>query len=111
MQLLLDSPRAAFEQAAPAYLRVLAFNDTGRQLLKQMKATAALPIITKLGKNYSAYATQPQDDTQAQITEQNFLMQIQTEIKASDIWSMLQKEQQLNRPGNDFLLSPSYVKR
>lgn len=111
MQLLLDSPRAAFEQAAPAYLRVLAFNDTGRQLLKQMKATAALPIITKLGKNYSAYATQPQDDTQAQITEQNFLMQIQTEIKASDIWSMLQKEQQLNHPGNDFLLSPSYVKR
>lgn len=111
MQLLLDSPRAAFEQAAPAYLRVLAFNDTGRQLLKQIKATATLPIITKLGKNYSAYATQPQDDTQAQITEQNFLMQIQTEIKASDIWSMLQKEQTLNRPGNDFLLSPNYVKR
>lgn len=109
MQLLLDSPRAAFEQAAPAYLRVLAFNDTGRQLLKQMKVTATLPIITKLNKNYSAYAAQSHADTQAQIAAQNLLLQIQAEIKASDIWSILQKEQALNRPGNDFLLSPSYV--
>lgn len=109
MQLLLDSPRAAFEQAAPAYLRVLAFNDTGRQLLKQMKVTATLPIITKLNKNYSACAAQSHADTQAQIAAQNLLLQIQAEIKASDIWSILQKEQALNCPGNDFLLSPSYV--
>lgn len=109
MQLLLDSPRAAFEQAAPAYLRVLAFNDTGRQLLKQMKVTATLPIITKLNKNYSAYAAQSANETYKQLYEQTFLLQMQTEFKATDIWSMLQKQQALNRPGNDFLLSPSYV--
>lgn len=33
--------------AQPAYLRVLGFNDTGREVLKQLKRTAKLPIITK----------------------------------------------------------------
>lgn len=31
----------------PGYIRVLGFNDTGRTLLKQMKKTASLPIITR----------------------------------------------------------------
>ncbi len=33
--------------AAPKYIRVLAANNTGRELLKQMRKTAALPVITK----------------------------------------------------------------
>lgn len=33
--------------ATPAYLRVLGFNDRGRELLKEMKTTAQLPILTK----------------------------------------------------------------
>ncbi|EJW93160.1 protein containing DUF795, partial [gut metagenome] len=51
LQLLLNRPRCCYEQTQPAYIRVLAFNDVGRQLLKECKAKAALPIITKLGKN------------------------------------------------------------
>ena len=31
----------------PPYLRVLGFNQTGRTILKEMKARAALPILTK----------------------------------------------------------------
>ena len=31
----------------PAYLRVLGFNDWGRELLKEMKTTAQLPVLTK----------------------------------------------------------------
>ncbi len=31
----------------PQYLRVLAFNDTGRTILKRMKERSALPVITK----------------------------------------------------------------
>ena len=31
----------------PPYIRVLGFNDRGRALMKQMKKTASLPIITK----------------------------------------------------------------
>lgn len=33
--------------ASPPYLRVLGFNNTGRNLLKQMKKKAVLPILTK----------------------------------------------------------------
>lgn len=31
----------------PQYLRVLAFNDTGRTLLREMKRSCAIPVITK----------------------------------------------------------------
>ena len=31
----------------PEYLHILAFNDTGRQLLSQMRKTSTMPIITK----------------------------------------------------------------
>ena len=31
----------------PAYLRVLGFNATGRQVLKQLKREATLPVLTK----------------------------------------------------------------
>ena len=33
--------------AAPKYIRVLAATDKGRELLKQMRKTAALPVVTK----------------------------------------------------------------
>jgi predicted nucleotidyltransferase len=32
------------------YLRILGFNDTGRSLLKRMKKTAKVPIVTKVAK-------------------------------------------------------------
>lgn len=38
---------AADRPAHPLYLRVLGFNERGQGLLKEMKKTAALPIITK----------------------------------------------------------------
>lgn len=34
-------------QKSPAYIRVLAFNDKGREILKQMKKTAKLPVIMR----------------------------------------------------------------
>ncbi len=39
----------SIEQLAqgPGYIRVLGFTDTGRELLRQMKKTASLPVITK----------------------------------------------------------------
>ena len=38
---------AADVPAEPPYLRVLGFNARGREVLKQMKTTAQLPILTK----------------------------------------------------------------
>ena len=106
MQLLLDVPRWRWEDNAPAYLRVLAFNDTGRQLLKQMKATASLPIITGLYRNW------PQRLQHLQLRQQQiYSQQLLLELRATDLWSLLQLNPSLNRSGNDFLTSPAYVKQ
>ena len=106
MQLLLDVPRWRWEDNAPAYLRVLAFNDTGRQLLKQMKATASLPIITGLYRNW------PQRLQHLQLRQQQIYSQhLQLELRATELWSLLQLNPSLNRSGNDFLISPAYVKQ
>ena len=96
MQLLLDKERCYLEQAEPAFIRVLAFNDIGRQLLKVMKETATLPIITKLGKN-------PCNGQSLAFTQQ-----LELELAASDVLALLQ-----NIPastGSDFLNSPYYYK-
>lgn len=106
MQLLLDVPRWRWEDNAPAYLRVLAFNDTGRQLLKQMKATASLPIITGLYRNW------PQRLQHLKLRQQQiYSQQLLLELRATELWSLLQLNPSLNRSSNDFLISPAYVKQ
>lgn len=97
-QLLLDAPRAVWETQAPAYLRVLAFNDVGRQLLKQMRQTAQLPLLTKPGRRGAA-------DLGAQAQQQ-----WQLETAATDLWSLLQTEPSLRRRGNDYYFAPVYVR-
>lgn len=97
LQLLLDKPRSLLEQRQPAYLRVLAFDDTGRRLLKIMKKTASLPIITKVGRQKFCSPDAP------------MAQQLDLETAVTDIWSLLQNNPALNRPGNDFYISPRYV--
>jgi len=81
-QLALCQERPMWEFAEPEYIRVLAFNDKGRELLKEMKTTATLPVITKPETLYAA------------------------DIAATDILASLQ-----NQPvGLDFTTSPIYVK-
>jgi len=94
LQLLLDKPRAYFKQPEPAYIRVLAFNNTGRSLLSKMKQTTTLPIITKLGKNPFRNQTQA------------FQEQLELDIAASDIVSLLRPNPQ--PPASDFLTAPIY---
>lgn len=96
MQLLMDKPRTYLEQANPAYLRVLAFNSTGRELLSAMKHAATLPIITKLGRN--PYQNQ----------SEGFKQQLELDITAANIVALLRPEQQNN--ASDFLTSPYYKK-
>ena len=98
LQIILDRPKAVWQQQVPAYLRVLAFNNTGRQLLHKMKTNAQLPIINKLGKN-ALY-----NDNAAYRT------QLSAEVTATDLWSLLQKDAALNRSGNDFYQAPVYIR-
>ena len=97
LQILLDLPKAVWQKQSPAYMRVLSFNNIGRQLLHRMKTSAQLPIINKLGKNALC------NDSVAYRT------QLSAEVTATDLWSLLQKNAALNRSGNDFYQSPVYV--
>ena len=99
MQLLLLTPHIRTTKAEQSYIRVLAFNDTGRQLLKHMKKTATLPIITKLPKNIL--------NIYEDVSINN---QLKLEERATNVWSLLQHDSSLNRPGNDYLISPVYVR-
>ena len=94
-QLLLDLPREYYQQTAPAYLRVLAFNDTGRQLLKVMKEKARLPIITKLGNNPFSGESEA------------YSQQLQLDIRATGCWSLLKPG--ILQTDSDFLVSPAYI--
>lgn len=45
-----DLSRETLSQGVP-YLRILGFSERGRELLKQMKKTARVPVITKVGQD------------------------------------------------------------
>lgn len=100
LQLLLGEECSAWQQKTAAYLRVLAFNDTGRTLLKEIKKAASLPLITKLGRGWQ-YDAKLSDNAKEQLA---------LELKATDIWSLLQKNKEFNRQSNDFYISPTYVR-
>lgn len=101
LQILLSSQETTFREAIsdePSYLRVLAFNDRGRQLLKRMRSTATLPILTKLGRN--VFASENQHN-------KNFISSLKIDLAATTLFSLLQ-ENHLSYPA-DFKTSPFYL--
>jgi len=96
LQLLLQKSRAFWmEMPEPAYLRVLAFNDRGRSLLKHMKKTAKLPVITKAGS-----------EEHYRQTEMYPLLQL--DAAAADLFQLLNGN--TGAYGTYFTTSPLYVK-
>jgi len=80
-QLLLSGPGCSFREAAahpPSYLRVLGFTETGRQLLRAMKETARLPLLTVLRKNTLAQAPTPA-----------FRQQLELDLRAQNLYQLL----------------------
>ncbi len=97
-QMLISTPTvpfAATANIAPSYLRVLAFNNRGRMLLRTIKARTQLPIINKLGKNVFV-----------ENTNENFVKTLKTEIAATNIYDVLHGNGFYNR---DYTTSPIYV--
>lgn len=89
---------AHFDEAGPLYIRVLAFNDRGRELLKDIRQKSSLPIVTRVRPflRHSAEET----DTPAQ-------RMLQYDTLASDIWGLTLKE--LPPAGEDFRRSPVQI--
>ena len=97
LQLLLQKPRSFWTAPPePSYIRVLAFNNRGRNLLKEMKHTATLPLITKAG-NESQYLH----------TEMYRLLQ--ADADAADLFQLLRGNR--GRYGTCYTNSPVYVKQ
>ncbi len=83
----------SFLSKKPDYLKVLAFNDKGRELLKRMKNTAEIPVITK-----------PADSKK--ILDSTLIFDI--EAKSTAFASMC--SQNINMKMNDLKTSPIYLK-
>jgi len=96
LQLLLQKSRAFWtEMPEPAYLRVLAFNDRGRSLLRKMKETAKLPVITKPGN-------------EEQYRQTRMFPLLQLDAAAADLFQLLNGN--AGEYGTYFTTSPVYVK-
>ena len=102
MQLLLGNDKTIFTEAKPQYLRVLAFNSRGRSLLAQMRKTASLPVITKIGRNFKNCLT---GDTEK---DELIIRQLQTDINAANLLALLQNRSQnyCQTYNSDFLMQP-----
>lgn len=84
------------EYTKPAYLRVLGFTPRGQEILKAMKNTATLPILTRVatdGQKLDAYG-------------QSMLA---LDIRATDLYYLGYHEPALGQGGLDYLHSPVMV--
>lgn len=100
IHLLLDLRREDLilynQRGGPKYLRVLAFNDNGRGLLKKMQKRSRLPIITNL-KHYA-----PKTPLEKSM--------IQYDIRATDLYTLGMKDPRFSTYGLEYKTRPRYVK-
>ena len=73
----------------PQYLRVLAFNSKGTEVLKQMKRTAALPVVMRPSKDFDTLSAEGKTLLSA-------------DIRASDLYSLFTPT--IQPCGKDFFL-------
>ncbi|MBM7613615.1 nucleotidyltransferase [Alkaliphilus hydrothermalis] len=91
-----DEIETLHQQGGPQYIRVLAFNDKGRELLKLMKKKATVPIVTKINQ-YS-----PQNEAAKRMLE--------IDIRATDVYALGVENEGFRRLQMDYLESPFYFR-
>ncbi|MCR5560040.1 MAG: nucleotidyltransferase family protein [Schwartzia sp.] len=100
---LLFAPSSAeyrhFEESGPLYIRVLAFNERGRGLLKEIREKGSLPLVSRVRPFLRHSADEP--DTPAQ-------RMLYYDTVVSDLRGLTLEP--IPSAGEDFLLSPAYVK-
>ena len=87
ISVLVKNPKGLYKKEVP-YLKVLAFNDRGRELLKILRKTCALPIVTKASDG-------------EKISPEHFAL----ECRASDIYDLCRGK----KGGREYSLSPIYI--
>lgn len=91
---------AVFDANGPEYIRVLAFNETGRKLLRGMQKQAKLPVITK--------TTRYLDSQSRYRPENNLEAMLSIDTLASDLYALALPQANNRQGGRDFLQSPLY---
>lgn len=105
LHLLLSLQKSQIQQMdhiGPAYARVLAFNRHGRELLRIMRRTSRIPVITKL----SQYLTS-QDCLSEPETLQPCQQQLVIDIRAAHLRNLTLPK--MPAIGQDFITSPFYL--
>lgn len=80
----------------PQYARVLAFNNKGREILKILKSSSTIPIISNL-KHYH-----PEDEIAKQMME--------IDVRATNIYSLAFKNKEIPKGQLDYIVTPYYKK-
>lgn len=83
-------------QGGPQYIRVLGFNDKGREILKLGKSRSSLPIITKINHYI------PESETAKSL--------LALDIRATNIYSLAIKNHHYSTKALDYYESPYYKK-
>lgn len=77
---------SSLRKSAPSYVRILAFNHIGREIIKEIKNISSMELVNKIPKNISTM--------------------LELDIKTTKAYSILNPN--IN-PSEDFLKSPKYV--
>ncbi len=88
LSVLIKNPKGLYKKDVP-YLKVLSFNDRGRELLKMLGKTCKLPIVTKASDG-------------EKISPEHFAL----ECRASDIYDLCRHK----NGGREYTLSPIMIK-
>lgn len=94
-EILLDI-KTDMEKQNPEYIRILAFNEKGRDILRVMKEKSSLPIITKFADYYYSQSG-------------NAKSQLDLEIRATNIYAQIQRDKKFNAFNQDFINSPLFL--
>ncbi|WP_053956960.1 nucleotidyltransferase [Inediibacterium massiliense] len=81
-----------FSFSGPQYARILAFSNNGTELLKKMKKTSKIPILTNINK-------QPLENTFSQ-------KMLNFDILATDIYALGHKNISYKKAGQDYYQTP-----
>lgn len=105
IHLILDIKKGYHQLDYIPYLRVLGFNNRGRQLLKQIKKQSAAPIIISVADQIKDWKKQ-----QTETVVQNSLKIIQKDILATDLYMLGVPKEKYRKTGADFYYKPVIIK-
>lgn len=93
-----------WESVAPPYIKVLAFNKTGRALLRRMKIESKLPMLTKPGD--------ARIELKSALSAESYMLSTQLldlEAIVTDLYMIASPARGFRQAGQEYTTSPIYV--